>query len=443
MQIQTIRYKLSCLLKDKNVKRLIIVGLILRLLFALLFFSIIKYPDTYEYYRLASNILDFNLNGYTGERTLGYPLLLAIFFNKLPLVAIFQLFLGILTWIVWYKTLLKLKFSSKSAFIFVLIFGSFLHSFMYEVSILVESLALFVISCIFYLLSDNYLGKTDKKKDYLMALLLGYIILIKPFYAFFPFVIYGFSVSKDFSFKKIFSHKIIILITGLFVYFGCSYINKINTGYFVSTTYFGLNTAQNCVYFAENTTEEYKSLGQLYGLCREKAIQENKDVAMSVWYGINDLQKETGIVYFPDFSAYLGEYAKATIALNKEEYIKQVITVSWVNFWDIELHLDYLPFDNVVSEAIFKSIWEVQYAVLLIFKILFVLLLPFYLFKAIKDRKITFELITVTIIFSASVLQAIVTFGNNSRFSFPFEYLMIIVVLIFSKSVYTKYLKKN
>ena len=58
----------------------------------------------------------------------------------------------------------------------------------------------------------------------------------------------------------------------------------------------------------------------------------------------------------------------------------------------------------------------------------------FYLYLFIKNRKITFEMIIITLVFSSAVLQALVTFGNNSRFCFPFEFAMIVVVFLFVKN---------
>ena len=41
--------------------------------------------------------------------------------------------------------------------------------------------------------------------------------------------------------------------------------------------------------------------------------------------------------------------------------------------------------------------------------------------------------IIMSVIFMASVLQAILTYGTNNRFSFPFEFLIIISGLLYFK----------
>ncbi|MCB0439628.1 MAG: hypothetical protein KDD20_12890, partial [Mangrovimonas sp.] len=53
--------------------------------------------------------------------------------------------------------------------------------------------------------------------------------------------------------------------------------------------------------------------------------------------------------------------------------------------------------------------------------------------KAIKNRQFSYDVMLIIMILATSVLQALITYGSNSRFSFPFEYLMIVVVLMFFK----------
>lgn len=428
--------------EDNYSKKLILIGIVFRVILFLMFLSVTEYPMSSNFKYLTSILGNFAFENYIGERTFGYPLIMAFGLNNNYLIATIQLLLGVIALVFWYKTLKNIDFSSKKSFYITLFLGSFVHIFFYETAIMSETVLLFVISWIFYLLSDRFLENKNRKTDWLMAGLVGFLIMLKPFFVFIPCMIYGFSVLKNFNFRRIINHKIIVLLSGLLFYFGWSYVNKLQTGYFVSSTFFGLNLAQNCVHFAENTTDEYKELGEVYAFHREKTIEQNKDVAMTIWYGNNDIKAVVGIGYFPDYSAYLGEYAKATIALNKEEYIKQIITISWVNFWDIDIYWKFLDFPFTFSEVLFKTIWKIQYPILMFFKIVFILLIPLYLIKFLKNRKITFEFMVVSFVFTASILQAVVTYGTNSRYSFPFEYLMIIVVLMFFRTIYQKYFKR-
>lgn len=434
------------MLKEKNVQLLVMFGFFYRLIFVLIYCNVTLFPDSEGYITLSQYLLNFDLSGYDGTRSLGYPFLIFLSAGSTKFVLIFQHILGIITSIFWYKILLKLQFSLKTALYITIFLESFLHVFFYETAILTEAFTLFFVSLLFLELASGFLDKKNWKIDALVGLLLGYLVLIKPFYVFLPFVIYGLSILKQFNFKRIITQKIIILIFPVFAYFGWSYVNKINTGYFVSTTFFGLNLAQNCVYFAENTTPQYQWIGTIYAKYRQKNLKENetlkrntfpKDLAMTIWDAQEELLSKRNN-NFPILSQDLGRYAITTIKINKMRYAQQVICRSWFDFWKTEIYWNYDKFIIPFSNKAFLALWYIQSAILLTVKFSFLFLCPLYIFRFFKNKEISFEFIAVVIVFSTSVLQALVTFGNNSRFSYPFEFLMVIVVVSFLKAKYSK-----
>lgn len=422
----------------KEIRVLICAGFLFRALLSILYFHVTLFPDSEGYLFLAEKILSFDLNFYNGERTPGYPLFIALALGSTILTVVYQVVLGIFTSVYWYKIILKLNFNSKTALYITLFLQSFLQIHFYERIILVESVTLFFVSVLFYYLATDYLENKSFKTDFIVALVLGILVLIKPFYAFIPFVIYGFSVAKNFKISKIINSKLIILLFPLISYFGWSYVNKINTGYFVSTTFFGLNLSQNCVYFAEKTTPEYQWIGSVYAKHRDKLIAENNqlephlqtDIAMTIWDAQTELLPKTA-GNFALLSAELGGYAKATIKKNPLEYVKQVVFRSWFDFWKPKIYWDYNSFSLPFVNKIFLGIWYLQTLLIWIFKVFFVLLIPYHFGLFLKNRSITKELLFTTIIFLTSVLQALVTYGGNARFSFPFEYIMMLVVILF------------
>jgi len=430
MLLKDLNQKLKKLRNNKEVKILIVVGLLYRFLLSLVYMNISQFPDSSSFMVLAERILAFNLLDYTGERSPGYPLLLFFAFGFKPLVVLYQFGIGILTSILWFKTLLNLNFSKKQALWMTLFMQSFIHVYFYETSILIESLTLFLISIVFYFLTTNYLDEKNIKKDILIGCVLGFLVLIKPFFAYIPFIIYGFKVMKSFAFKNFISSKIIILIFPLMAYFGWSYVNKINTGYFVSTTYFGLNLSQNCVHFAEKAPDEFETIRAIYIRNREAAIAEKSDVAMSIWRAHQELTDSTGLDYFPDLSHELGRFAKAAIANTPKEYWHQVIFVSWVDFWKSFICWNPEKFLIPTAGTFLGYLWQVQSTLLVLFKILFIGLLPIYIIRYIKNKKFTPELLLYKIIFACSILQAIVVYGTNAKYSYPFEYMMIILVVL-------------
>lgn len=442
--------KLFSFIKSREIRILLFVGLLFRIVLSILYFNVTLFPDSGDYINLSKYFLDFNLNGYDGNRSPGYPFLIFLAFGSQKLVILYQFALGIITSTLWYKILLELQFNTKLSLYIALFLESFLHVYFYETAILVESFTLFFISLIFLQLANGFLDKKNWKVDVLMGFLLGCLVLIKPFYVFLPFMIYGYSIIKKFNFRRIINLKIILLVFPLFTYFGWSYVNKINTGHFVSTSFFGLNLAQNCVYFAENTTPEYQWIGTIYAKYRIKNLAENDTIkkginkhnlAMTIW----DAQEELVVKKnnnFSDLSNHLGQYAIATIKKNPIQYAKQVICCSWFDFWKTSIYWNYTKFSLPFSNKVCLGFWYIQNVLLLFFKFSFLLLCPFYIILFFKNRKISFEFITVIIILTTSILQALATYGSNSRFSYPFEFLMIIIVLSFiRKYIPQKYLK--
>ena len=414
---------------------LVAIGFLVRLIIFIVFYTHITiFPDSSGYITLAERIADFDISGYSGSRSPGYPLLITLGFGNLYLVVFYQFLLGILTSTFWYKSMLKLKFSEKFSFGISVFLTTLLNVIFFETAILVESFVLFLISLLIYRILKFYNKTTKYKTEIITGILLGFLTLVKPFYAFLPFLIYLLFTLKDFKIKKIINKKLILLIFPLIAYFGWSYVNKINTGYFVSTTFLGLNISQNCVYFAEKGPDKYDWISEPYVKYREKSLKENKDVAMSIWYAYNEGEYEKYNLNFNDFSQALGEYAKETIKQNPQDYLYQVFFYSWKDFWKPGIHWNYYKFNFNYANKILLVIWYIQNVVLWFFRLSFVMLIPFFLIKAIWNRKITAEFILFMTVFSASILQALVTYGTNSRFSFPFEFIMIFLVMIYIKN---------
>lgn len=430
-----------CLFTSKN-KEIVI------LLFFSFFYRFILYlflydevtiendSETYQY--LAQKITNFDLLGYNGQRTPGFPILLSLGFNSVKLAVFYQHILGIITTLFWYKTILNFNFSKINSLWITLFLQSFLNIFFYESAILVETLSLFFLSIVFYLISNNYLENQRFKIDLLMSLLLGYLTLIKPFFAFIPFLLYGFIVLKDFNFKRIINKRIIILLFSVISYFGWSYFNKINTGSFTSTTFLGYNLAQNCVYFAEKGPKKYQWIYEPYAKYRDIILEKDKNqsAAMAIWdtysSGVYNYKK----LSFADLSIEFGKYATETIKNNPKDYFKQVINKSWLYFWRPNIAIDVDRLESKNKQIVFNIIWFVQRKLFNIFKYGFILLVPFYVYRFFKNKIITNEFILVTIIFATSILQGLITYGTNARFSFPFEYVMILIGIIFIKNYF-------
>ncbi|KGO87786.1 hypothetical protein Q765_04655 [Flavobacterium rivuli WB 3.3-2 = DSM 21788] len=409
-------------------RAIVLFSILSRLFVIALYWKVTIFPDSESYSDLAKLLLHFNIAGYDGERTPGYPLVLAMANNWLPLVVVYQMLLGIVTAIYLFKTLRVLQFSTIASLYITLLLNSMVHVIFYETAILTEVVIILLVTVSFYhILKLLHNGQAGYRQVFVISLLLGLLTFVKPFFVFMPFIVYGLYTLKDFSFSKIFNRLLILPFFSLIAFLGWSYVNKVNTGYFVSTTYYGITTAQNCVYFAEKTPEKYHLISSIYVKYREQAIAEDKDVAMSIWYAHAELTEKTGL-NFVDLSHELNEFATVAIIDNPADYAKQVF-ISWKDFWKTSIYWNYNDFNVTYANKVFLEVWYIQSFILVTLKIIFVLLIPYHIFLFFKNKKITPQFIIVSFIFSASLLQAMATYGTNSRYSYPFEFLMIICVL--------------
>jgi len=421
--------QLNSFVLQNPLRAIVLFSILSRLFVIALYWKVTIFPDTESYKDLAELLLKLNIAGYNGERTPGYPLILTMANNWFPLVVIYQMLLGIVTAMYLFKTLQILQFSTRASLYITLLLNSMVHVIFYETAILTEAVIVLLVTVSFYHIFKLLLyGQAGYRQVFILSLLLGLLTLVKPFFVFMPFIVYGLYTLKDFSFSKIFNRSLLLLLFSLLSFLGWSYVNKINTGYFVSTTYYGITTAQSCVYFAEKTPEKYHLISSIYVKYREQAIAENKDVAMSIWYAYDELTEKTGFS-FVELSHELADFATVAIINNPGDYAKQV-AISWKDFWRTSIYWNYHDFNVKYANKAFQGIWYIQSFILVTLKIIFVLLIPYYILLFFKTRKIAPQFIIITIVFCTSLLQAMATYGTNSRYSYPFEFLMIICVLI-------------
>jgi hypothetical protein len=409
---------------NNPVKTIIITGVLIRVLLIIIYRHITFYPDSEDYIQLAERILDFNLSNYEGQRSPGYPALLAISGISYTITIILQVGIGIVSLILIYKTCILAGISNRLSLIITLVLACYIPAAFFELALLSETLTLFFVLLTVYLFLNI---RTKKLKYYiLLSLSCGYLVLIKPFYIFLPAILFIILLFSNHRTKHLFRKTIIILVPAIF-FLGWSYVNKINTGYFTSTTFYGFNLAQNCVGFAEKTTPEYAEIGRIYAKYRDNRTSD-KEIAMTIWEAYPELEKETGLS-FPDLSKKLYDYSISTIQENPAAYLKQVL-ISWRDFWKTSLYRENDRFAATYANDVIRCVCYVERIVLQLVKILFVLLIPYNITQSIRKKKFPPQTLISIVVITASVLQALITYGTNSRFSFPFEALMVISVVL-------------
>lgn len=421
------------LLNNKYIYGLISLLFVAKLAFFFGYNNFSEAPDSWAFNHFVTELINNNFEDYVGERTPGYPYVIYLLNHDKILVVLAQMLMGIITALFWFKTLLNLNFSQKLAFYVTLFSSLYIQNFFYETFILAETFMLLLNSIVFYFLLNNYFEKHQILVEITLSVLLAILILVKPFFIFYPFLIFALYLLKNFTFKKLISVKLILFILPMYAYFSwCSFVEE-KIGYFEPTAYFGLNLAQNCLYFAEKGPNEFDFIIQPYVKYREEMLKKGEDASMAIWKVWGGQHLAPKYTKFADVTNQFGKYAKATITSNLGDYFYYSITNSWFDFWKVFDMKPYMKFEDNSFNSVVSVINSIQIIVVFILKFVFLILSFYYLYDLIKNRKINNVMILLAFIHAAAILQALVVYGTNAKYAFPYEFFMLVVILLFLK----------
>lgn len=428
-------------LNNKYIYGLIMLLFVAKLLFFIGYNNFSEAPDSWAFNHFATELINDNFNDYVGERTPGYPYIIYLLNHDKILVVLVQMLMGIVTALIWFKSLLNLDFSEKIAFYATLISSLYLQNFFFETFILAETFMLLLNSIVFYFLLNSYFEKKQIIVEVILSILIAILILVKPFFIFYPFLIFALYLLKNFTFKRLVSVKLILFILPMYAYFSwCSFVEE-KIGYFEPTAYFGLNLAQNCLYYAEKGPKEYDFIIKPYVKYRDEMLQNGEDASMAIWKVWGNQHLAPKYTKFADVTHQFGDYAKATIANNLGDYFYYSITNSWLDFWKVFDMKPYMKFEDTAFNSIVSGINSIQKPLVLILKFIFLLLSFYYLYDLFKNRKINSVMILLAFIHAAATLQALVVYGTNAKYAFPYEFFMLVVVLLFLKEKFNWFSK--
>ena len=410
---------------------IVIIAIILRGLTFTFYPETTIFNDSEDYRNLALRLASLNLEDYGGFRTPGYSLLILLAFHNVIVLSIIQHVLGILTSLFIYTLVRKTTSRKSAAIISAVVFSTFLHVIFFEKGVLTETLTTFLFIWFLYQLNKSVLLRSFKPHQFgLLSLILLLLIMTKPFF------IYLLPLIAVFLFvllyKKAFFAKakpiLIITLPSLLFYLGWSQLNKENTGVFTITTYFGINLAQEIVGFAEKAPDDYATIRDLYVEQIKTSEKEVGYTYYAIWDVHEEMMRETG-QSFPELSKELAAMSKETIINNPYDYMKQ-IGVSWVRFWDAKIYWDVSRFTNDTVRFLYKGIWKAQHILVVVGKYTFVLVFLLSLIWVIMRRNLPVNLLTFifAVVMCGALLQAMVNYSENFRFSFPFLPAIIVVL---------------
>lgn len=414
------------------------IAFLVRVFIALTFQAITISPDSEDYIVLGKLLTQFNLENYPGNRTPGYPLLIALANSNLVLTIIYQLFLGLLSTYLLFDFSFKSTRNKNTAFWITLITTSFVHYLFYEFAILTETLTVFLVLLSFWIIKryQLFLYKAPTKYYIILSIVLTWLYLTKPLFIYFSL---GFSL---FFFVKNFKTNIkitliksgLVMLMPLLSYFAWNTFNKQNIGYFTNTYYFGINLAQTATSFFDKAPDEDALIRDIFVRKRDSLSKfAPKKYPMSVWFAYDELIEKTALKP-QDLSAKLGEISKDLFKKHPDLYAKQVFKSFYLFFgFGDSLKWNYSKFENKIARRGFTRLWsKIQIHAIIIFNLLFIIfsLRTLFMFFKMKCKHLDMNVFIVCIVLSGALAQALVAYGSNSRFAVPFLPLIIYFVVI-------------
>ncbi|HLV13718.1 MAG TPA: hypothetical protein VKY41_00940 [Xanthomarina sp.] len=443
--------KISTYINSYPLAILLSYALILRMLVFVFYHDVTIFPDTEDYTNLANYLLNFSLENYTGERTPGLPLLIALVGGNIYAAVLIQILLGILSlYLIFDFTKTKTQ-NTQIAFWTSFITTSFLHFVFYEFAVLTESLTLFFLLVSFwYIQKFNVLNPSTSLKHYLiLSIILSYLYLIRPMFIYIPIGFSLFYLVKNINFgiKKALPKAITLSLLPLLTFYAWSSLNEKNIGQFTSSYYIGINYAQMATSFFEKAPDEDKLIRDVFVKHRDY-IEHNLPYykyPMTAWYAYDELIETTDLTR-RELILEFGRIAKDLIKNNPDLYAKQVL-ISFKDFWfTTSLLWNVDKFENIYVKKALIGLWNyVQSYLVLLLNILFLIFSIKKLFQFFKSKCQDFDLdlLIVAIILSGALAQALVAYGSNSRFSFPYFPLIVYFVMVNIMTLKNNYAKRT
>lgn len=416
---------------NKYLLILILVGILVR---AFVWFSLsyypVSYPDSGSYAKFADQIQKGDLGLYDGTRTPVYPLLMLAAGMDYKLIWFIQSILGLAISAMLFRIALNHTRNNLLSLIIGLSYTLSLNQVYFEAIILTETLVTFLIVLSLFLVQKSL----SKESGIIYFLLIGIVAsiagLTRPLFIFLaPLYLLAFFPSKPLVYKIKYLLAFIIPI-GVII-FGWCLFNKIKLGYFGPTTLTGYNLTQHSGVFIEQAPDEYSQIRDIYLKFRQARIAESGTHSMTIWRAAPEMQKATDLS-FSELSKQLTTMSIGLFIRHPVLYA-QGVSKAWTRFWSSPNYWKRDKLHPPRLAILMNAIWWAERIVLLAINLLFLLIVLYSIYQNLFRKHISnsgLDLLIIAIIISTSIIQALIEYGENGRYSIPVQPLIIYVVLV-------------
>jgi 4-amino-4-deoxy-L-arabinose transferase-like glycosyltransferase len=377
------------------------------------------FNDSAGYKDLAVQLKTLNFSSYLGMRPPVYSLLILLSGINDYVVWIIQSCLGIAISILLYLLAMRLTANKALSFVVGLSYSLALQSLFFETMILTETLATFLLIWSLWLLVNAF----DKKSIGLYILtgigiglaaltrpLLLFLIPLAGIFLFLKLKINGEATSEI-------SRALgSLLIPAVILVGGWSLFNQIKVDYFGITTLLGYNLTNHSGAFMQYAPPEYSVIRDIYLKYRDN----NTSQVNVIWQAYLEMQHATGLS-FSELSRVLARMSLQMFMEHPGAYLKDVFK-GWDDFWKpVFWYADYGLIRSVFLRNMVTNLSIIEMSLFSHLSSIFLLIAVWTMVKAIlKPRVFDFNSLFVLIVLTASLSQALVEYGDGTRFAIPF-----------------------
>jgi len=389
----------------------------------------IELSDTGTYIALAQRIATMNFDGFDGFRTPGYPLLLLLGGQNQQVVWLLQSLLGIATALFLFGLTLRQTGSRLAALIAALGCGLSINLIFSEASILTEALSAFLIVVTVFLCAAL---STRQASDFRSSLALGCVVslagltrplllLLIPLCLLFLLLRPGTASDRRTALGFLLPPALLIG--------GWSAVVWNATGWFTPTISTGYSLTRHSGAFFELVPDEDAQLRDIYLRHRAAAAETNTSPGNTIWQAKDEMRQATGL-NAAALSKELTRISLALFAAHPRLYL-QSVGQAWRKFWESKIvwQRDRISDERLRETALW--LWGRQWTLLRAAKraLLPALLLYVVYIFAGQSRIAAVPLLSLAVIGSASLVQALLEYGENDRYALPFQPLIVFVVV--------------
>ena len=396
----------------------------------LLVYQPVVQGDTGTYHTLAAQLLNLDFRDYKGLRTPGYPVLLLLVGENHYAMWLVQSVMGVLISLMLFWICLVHTGNAVWSLPAGLFHTLALNQLVFEANILSETFATLLVVLSIVCLVRAIKGGPQPLHGVAAGFVSSMTALTRTVYIYVGplFVILVLLFERD-------ARR---LAAGLAVAFllpvlGWVAFNKVTINYFGFSTMAGYNLTNHSGRFMEKAGDEYATIRDIYLKYRTLQVAETGSHSFTVFYARRELLEKTGL----DEVALSRQLTRLSLELFAKYpllYLRSVAE-SWASFWAAP---NYMKPDMLTvpgAARVVEATWLWERRLVLMMNFLAILASGWVLVSATVRRLkgtmgLPIPLIVTSVIIAASVLQALVEFGENPRYGIPTQSLAALLVLL-------------